>query len=108
MPAGPAPTTARSTGSVGQLRHAPVACASSRRQGLTSRVPLVHSTTGVRLGDPPPASTFFPPTVAESYHVKGRKFLNRNSRTSVVSRHFPAPTTLTPSTPDSVRRRRRS
>ena len=31
--------------------------------------------------------------------MNGTKFLNRNSRTSMVSRHLPGPTTLSPTTP---------
>ena len=44
-------------------------------------------------------SAFVPARRPMSYQVNGTKFLKRNSRTSMVSRHLPGPTTFSPRTP---------
>ena len=63
---------------------------------------------GIFRGEPSAWKTFCPPSVAGSNQVNGTKFLYRNSRTVFVSRHFPGPTTRSPSVPmsDSSSRRR--
>src|SRR6058998_281682 len=102
-PAGPAPIIARSRGAVGQSLQTPASLASARSSGLIKRRPSPNLITGDFCGDPQPVSSFCPSLDAESYQVNGTKFLNRNSRTSIVSRHFPGPTTFSPTMPVCVK-----
>jgi len=108
IPAGPAPTITRSTASVGQSRHTPAVSATSRSDGLIKRRPFPNSMTGERVGEPQLVMSRCPSSETESCQMNGTKFLKRNSRTSIVSRHFPGPTTFNPTAPVSSKRRRRS
>ena len=102
MPAGPAPITAKSTASVGQSRQMPAQCARLGRLGFNRIFPSVHSIAGVFVGEPSRFSMAAPLSSSVSNQVNGTKFLYRNSRTIVVSRQLPGPTTFIPEHPTGL------
>ena len=108
MPAGPAPTIAKSISCEGQCFQMPASLASSCSEGLTSTRPSLHSMTGMVRGGPSAARTVRPLFAFRIEPGKGDEVLVEELADRVRVAASAGPTTRNPSTPNwasSSRRR---